>query len=52
MSVTLQGYNAYGKVNTERNNNDSNNNNSNNSKETKTENEKKSLGKGLDSGRS
>ena len=52
MSVTIQGYNAYGKVNTERNNNDSNNNNSNNSKETKTENEKKSLGKGLDSGRS
>ena len=51
MSVTLQGYNAYGKVNTERNNNDSNNN-SNNSKQTKTENEKKSLGKRLDSGRS
>ena len=49
MSVTIQGYNAYGKVNTERNNNDSNNNNS---KQTKTENKKKSPGKGLDSGRS
>ena len=49
MSVTLQGYNAYGKGNTERNN-DSNNNN--NSKQTKTENKKKSPGKGLDSGRS
>ena len=48
MSVTLQDYNAYGKVNTERNNNDSNNN----SKQTKTENKKKSLGKGLYSGRS
>ena len=51
MSVTIQGYNAYGKFNTERNNNDSNNNN-NNSKQTKTENKKKSPGKGLDSGRS
>ena len=50
MSVTLQSYNVYGKVNTERNNNDSNNNN--NSKQTKTENKKKSPGKGLDSGRS
>ena len=51
MSVTLQDYNAYGKVNTERNNNDSNNS-SNNNKQTKTENKKKSLGKGLYSGRS
>ena len=49
MNVALQGYNAYGKVNAERNN-DSNNNN--NSKQTKTENKKKSPGKGLDSGRS
>ena len=50
MNVALQGYNAYGKVNAERNN-DSNNNNNNN-KQTKTENKKKSPGKGLDSGRS
>ena len=49
MSVTLQGYNAYGKVNTERNNDS---NSSNNSKQTKTENKKKSPGKGLDCGRS
>ena len=49
MNVALQGYNAYGKVNAERNN-DSNNNN--NSKQTKTENKKKSPGKGLDFGRS
>ena len=52
MSVTLQDYNAYGKVNTERNNNDSNNSSNNNNKQTKTENKKKSLGKGLYSGRS
>ena len=51
MNVALQGYNAYGKVNAERNN-DSNNNNNNNSKQTKTENKKKSPGKGLDFGRS
>ena len=52
MNVALQGYNAYGKVNAERNNDSNNNNNNNNSKQTKTENKKKSPGKGLDSGRS
>ena len=47
MSVTLQDYNAYGKVSTERNNNDSNNSSNNNNKQTKTENKKKSRGKPL-----